>query len=522
MPKSLLPYLDSRVAKFFLTFPLESRDSAISDKSPFPFRTVADSNPFSRIIEARIVSDFGAEVKNLFFLMQKDAYGAPPNLRGPLGNADIARSWQTAYAYYLEGSHDSQLILLADQTDPRGGLVMFEPLFYCRQERVFFHPPCPRCGAPLEECTDDALLARMGLAPYSSSLERFLYCSSCLSSGGESGFYAYELRASPDSSLVKDRRGLIEDYVESVKRGAEISGLPCFECLRKGLCGGSQGDAERAVVPFSFYPFHAFLLDTMSPHAADLLSFVSIASRESLESWLKLSRKAPAEPRRETFAAGKPRIKSENEKIYDVLSDIHATWRTRLFEDLGIEKETHPGETPVPAADFREAAVAGEKGGAEETLILSTDWSRADRGVKSPGESRQDEELQATRIIAPESVEETVRLAPDSVPRLDEGDELTETFILGREPVGKEPERVLPPVEEDSVPETVILAGGKRMMRPEERMDAASPPSDKDSASAEKEMPVKVKSLVEEEDFMSETVFISRSKPKTREGEEPE
>ena len=155
---SLLPYLELTDTKFQLNFSLISQDSSILEKSPFPFLVISESDPFARLFEARFVTDAGSEIKRVFLLLQKDEYHLTRDELRPLNNQDIDQCWQKTFLFYSRKNQDGSAIIMADQIGEDGGLISLQSLFFCKSRQIFFHPPCPACGLPLQQCYDDDIL----------------------------------------------------------------------------------------------------------------------------------------------------------------------------------------------------------------------------------------------------------------------------------------------------------------------------------------------------------------------------
>ena len=285
---SLLPYLELTDTKFRLNFPLISQDGSILEKSPFPFLVISESDPFARLIEARFVTDAGSEIKRVFLLLQKDEYHLTRDELRPLNNQDIDQCWQKAFLFYSRKNQDGSGIVLADQVGEDGGLVSLQSLFFCKSKRIFFHPPCPVCGLPLQQCYDDDILTGLGFQQYSASLKRYLFCPSCFGSTGESDFYVFSLESS-DHSALKDRWDLIKDFGRLTEVRNRLNRFPCINCSSHQECYGSDGLAVSRIVPISFYPFYMLIFEAGSVNIYDFLSLISGASFDDLES--RLSKK---------------------------------------------------------------------------------------------------------------------------------------------------------------------------------------------------------------------------------------
>jgi len=282
---SLLPYLESERGCFHLDVSLISEDSAVLERAPFPFLTITDTDPLTRLIDARIRTDAGSEIERVFLLLQKDRYLLAQDELWPLNNRDIEEAWQKAFSFYSSENKDLSFITLAGQLDGQGRAAQMSSLFYCRTRQLFFHPPCPKCGLPLQQCLDDALLNGAGLQSYSGSLKRYLYCPVCTSAGKQE-FYVYELEQS-DPQTIRDRTSLIKKFKLLVEGNKSVEGFPCTGCPNYKDCYGAEQRVLSRIVPFSFYPFHMFIFKALSINAPDFLSLVSGAPFRELEEELE-------------------------------------------------------------------------------------------------------------------------------------------------------------------------------------------------------------------------------------------
>ncbi len=282
---SLLPYLDPLHGKFYLKFSLITQETELLEKTPFPFLVINDTDPLASLIEARFVTDTGSELKRAFIMTQRDHYLLSRDELWPITNLDIETSWQNAFSSYAGEKQDRSLITLENQISENGRLALLPSLFFCKARQIFFHPPCPKCGLPLQQCEDDGLLISSGLQSYSGSLKRYLFCPSCASSGN-ADFYAYELEHS-DPPFLKDRWALLREFSLLHENKGLASQFPCGECPKHQECYGTDNAVLLRIVPFSFYPFYMLVFEAMSLCAPDFLSLISGATFEELESRLK-------------------------------------------------------------------------------------------------------------------------------------------------------------------------------------------------------------------------------------------
>ncbi len=283
---SLLPYLEASGKNIFLKLSLISEDNKALEKTPYPFLSITESDPLTRIIEAQFVTDSNSELRKVFIMIQRDKYILKRDDLWPINNQDIADSWQNAFNFYTKEKQDHSLIILSNQINEKGMLMPLSSLFFCKQKELFFHPPCPRCGLPLKQCEDDELLTSSGLQSFSQSLKRYLFCASCVSSK-DYDFYVNELEQS-DPLMLKDRWTLIKEFglfCENKKISGEFI---CCDCPDYQVCYGSSLLALSRIVPLSFYPFYMFIFNSMSLNSLDFLSLLSGATFNELEAQLEM------------------------------------------------------------------------------------------------------------------------------------------------------------------------------------------------------------------------------------------
>ena len=282
---SLLPYLEPTDTKFRLNFSLISQDGSILENSPFPFLIISESDPFARLIDARFATDAGSEIKRVFLLFQKDEYHLTKDELRPFNNQDIDQCWQKAFSFYSKQNQDGSVFILDDQIGEDGGLIPLQPLFFCKSKRIFFHPPCPVCGLPLQQCYDDDILTGLGFQRYSTSLKRYLFCPSCFGLTGKSDFYVFSLESS-DHYALKDRWTLVKEFGRLTEVKNSLNRFPCINCSSHQECYGPDGLVVSRIIPISFYPFYMLIFEAASINALDFLSLISGASFDDLENRL--------------------------------------------------------------------------------------------------------------------------------------------------------------------------------------------------------------------------------------------
>ena len=284
LPPSLLPYLQFDNNPIRLEISLCSREISSLEKTPFPFLLINESTPFERLLEAKIVTDADSDIKRVFLLQQSDDYRHVPDEMWPLTNEDIDQRWRNTFELYSSKSKTgrSNPILLAAQIQKNGEFSQFHQLFYCAFKDVYFHPPCPACGEYLQLCRDDRLLAESHLTPYTTSLQRYLYCPKCLQESGSTQFYTYSHEGN-DPATSKDRWDLVNDFGNLILTSGSLDGFPCMKCSETTPCYGIENRVKSRIVPYSFYPFHLLVIEADTLSAPDFLALLSGASFESLK-----------------------------------------------------------------------------------------------------------------------------------------------------------------------------------------------------------------------------------------------
>ncbi len=280
--QSLASYLDPKNNRFYLKISLWAENPAVLAKNVSPFLTIDDAGPLARVIKAKCMTNNGEEIKQMFLLVQKDAYNFVGDPLRPVTNRDIDRLWQEAFMFYAGKKDASFLSLFSDPSHNGKGPIRFDSLFFCKHRQVYFHPLCPACGSRLDLCDDDELLKGVGLLPYSISTRRYLFCPACAQAGQAPPFYADSL-SSEEPVLLKDRMELIKDFHAIAENDAYADLFPCNNCPEKPRCYGSENLAFLRITPFSFYPFWMLVFDGMTVNAIDFISLLSGASFDEME-----------------------------------------------------------------------------------------------------------------------------------------------------------------------------------------------------------------------------------------------
>ncbi|MBC2713134.1 MAG: hypothetical protein HGJ94_19725 [Desulfosarcina sp.] len=248
-----------------LAFPSGGQASAVGTA----FRT----SPFSKTMHARIKTDGDDVIQPVYLVLQRDHYDTPSSLL-PVDNIDVETAWQNAFAFHQRTGHSKAPIFFKHQVNTKGELKPFQPLFYCHETRRWFHPVCPQCGLALTLCRDDALLEKRGLPAYSGSLERFLYCGSCVTLSDASPFYSRE-KATGMPDVVHDAGTLFAQWEQLLASLPDDNDLPCRGCSDIDACYGPESLVSKRIVPFSFFPFYMMMFPAPSCSAADFLPMIS-------------------------------------------------------------------------------------------------------------------------------------------------------------------------------------------------------------------------------------------------------
>ena len=285
MVRSLLPYLGKEGQGIFLELEPASDNRQMLERMPFPFKIVPTADPLLRIAEARLVTAEGALIEPLWIILSRDDYRLPSPFDQVVTNTLIDEIWERSFIQMAVQADRDPGVALLPKTPALSASGNYEPLFYCRRKGAFFSPPCPECGETLELCTDDTLLARHGLPPYTASLKRFLFCPKCASQGAEPGqslrFYckdeAFAAGFSGGDSgqtaiKVAGAQELILAWAALVEKKSFSSGLPCIECKHNVVCFGPDQEATGLITFISFYPFRAIFVRRPRLSARDWLT----------------------------------------------------------------------------------------------------------------------------------------------------------------------------------------------------------------------------------------------------------
>lgn len=281
---SLRNYLTPKPGACSLKISLITDNQEILEKSSFPFLEATQSDPLHRLIKGKFITEASTEIGEVFLLVQRDHYLLKNDELWPITNATIEQSWQRALLNHWQ---KSSCIFLSHPMDGQNEFKgPWEPLFFCKKQKLFFPNLCPSCGKIWQLCREDELLAEFKLPIYSQSLERFLYCPACFKQGNVEFFTYSSSHAHPN--YVKDRFALISALGNLFSLAIAEDLFPCKLCSHQGECFGRENLAQTRITPFSFYPFYMIIFKAGSLNAQDFIALLGGAKEKELQAELQL------------------------------------------------------------------------------------------------------------------------------------------------------------------------------------------------------------------------------------------
>jgi hypothetical protein len=488
-PISLIPYLNPGERGFFLHLTDPGTGAETQESHPF-FQVVFESSPFSKILRTKIHKQDAGTIESVFMLIQKDHY-IFSDVKEQLNNIDIENNWQTAFSFYSQNRLAQPPVVIPEQIDENGKLIPFLPLWYCRFKKVYFHPLCPVCGDPLQQCRDDDLLIKSGLPSFSATLQRYLYCPCSADAGGKPAvFYARKTTVDAPAN-VKSGDDLIYGFGMPSKQGDPAYPLPCPECDQHAACFGPENKAFSRLSVFSFFPFYMIVFKASGDFSTDLTAFLSEmpGSEKSLPG-AENSAKKDAAPDAGTEPA--PDVYAVKKEIRRILRIILEKWQKRRLDGPGennrdtvifspkdrvADNAYGTGGAPTGAGDLqrtviisRQKEIAGKpKPGAlpqepEKTVIIARKAQIADEKNTAP--RTNDSRMEKTVIITANA------LNKGSIPVFEQAPESggtdKETVILKPKPdkAGDNRRAPSPGTRTDDLEKTVIITR-KQLSAPE-------------------------------------------------------
>ncbi len=461
LQQSLIPYLDCTAHPFALkiAFPDRLRNSPVNEEGPFII--LNQREPLTRLFMGKMVTKTGSAFKDLFLLIQRDNYLLPGDTLSSLTNTRLEDLWQQAFR--LLSTKGGEPVTFYGNPADDGKLVPFRSLFHCWFRNLFFHPPCPACGKLLDLCTADDVLQAHNLPAYSSSLNRFLYCPSCLDEGSPAVFFTSRKEES-DAPALLDVHDLVREFGK-VPEHAE-GAFPCPSCPEKASCYGPEGKAAQRIVPFSFFPFYLLVFDSYPVQTIDLLKPdaeiqaeipVEAAPREDLPAPVEEVEEAAVEEREE-----------DEQALRDILLSIRRKWKADLPKP---EKKPEVPEAQEIKEGPKERLKKLPVDMLEKTMIFSPDAMQMNAAPEDgPTEKGSPEEapppppphepqLEKTMIFSPGEMEQLSSPGTKAGGKDITPDQLEETMLAGSDTNGHEAKK---PVEEkkrtEEIPETIIMS----------------------------------------------------------------
>ena len=471
--QSLIPCLDNAAHPFVLKIVFLDQAHTAPDSKVNPFIVLNDREPLARLFLAKAVTSTGNTVKDLFLLAQRDSYPPSEDMPSALTNSRMEALWQKA-CRLLNNRTTEPITFFTNPADDEMP-VPFRSLFCCWFKELFFHPLCPACGRLLDLCIADDVLQAQGLPPYSSTLDRYLYCPSCTEAGTSSGFFAPQGQegGSPVSSGLDE---LIRRFGALMER--EDAAFPCPSCPEKKLCYGPEGKAVERIVPFSFFPFHLLAFDSYPVQAIGLLKPESLIQAE-IPAEAAPQQDQPVVMMTEVEkAAGKEAMPEETGEKAE-LEEAEGDKRTLLDMLLAIR---HKWEADLPAPDrtpeVRKVKEVPQKeitklpvDMLEKTMIFSPGTMDTSPGPEAKPEKQpapvepptapppREVQLEKTMIFSPGEMEQVSSPGAKEAGEDVAPDQLEKTMLAGADIKGREEEK---PVEKkkitEEIPETIIMS----------------------------------------------------------------
>ncbi|WLE99150.1 MAG: hypothetical protein QTN59_09985 [Candidatus Electrothrix communis] len=322
-----------------------------------PFSFLDDGlDPLARLLQGAFVTDSGAVIKEVNLLLQRDRVACVEDTLPGLTNFEVEQYWRRSMKMRRARAPEHTL-LLGMQIDGQGELLPFASLFYCKKKAIFFEPPCPACGQPLQLCRDDAQLRSVGLAPYSTGLCRYLFCPSCCQKTDPQVWYTLE-RKDDDPTIVHDARTLLQDFGGLGVGGPKSERLPCLSCQQHAVCYGPQQDVHTNIFILAFYPFYMLLMDRDS---LDGFHFLTLRRKGQLgtDSPETLQKDRVSEER----ASDRP--------LHTLLDNIARKWRQEETRSSPAESAAFLAETVMQqrGEELGKTVPVGEMT-LDETLVL--------------------------------------------------------------------------------------------------------------------------------------------------------
>lgn len=244
-----------------------------------PFNKVGES-PTSNIYLGRLVSRVGLYNTKVYIEVKKDQ--CHPAFASNQQHDQLAKEQLIAHTILgaQSGSPLARMFTHLPSPDSNGNQNLFGPLMFCKQQLLFFNPPCPDCGEPLKDCRDDEFLAQNGLPTYNASTQRFLYCGSCVEQDNKVKFYAVHGDADKNIAGPKELISSFTNLFNLIDK--DLDDIPCMSCEQRSQCYPDGVDvptrALDLLVPFSFHNFYIRVVEYFPHNLQEVLSSINQGS----------------------------------------------------------------------------------------------------------------------------------------------------------------------------------------------------------------------------------------------------
>jgi hypothetical protein len=295
-----LPLLGSAGGNLRFELLLAAGDSLETKDDPFV--PLSDSSRFARVLLGRVASGLDYTLHPIAVKIQRSFYrpAASGSAKETLTNPLIEEMWRRERDMLVKCA-GAQVVPMIDLGEDS---FRNRPTSFCKKVRAYFHPLCPRCRGPLQDCRDDALLRDHGLPEYSKSIVRYLSCAACAAGPGRKTFYTTSpgadenLKGEADvrrrGELYRDFGAIVNTLTEEQRASLSVT-FPCAACLYREECyppGGAAGKsipAESRLVPVSYYEFHLLPLEVMELHYDEISDLLGGAAWQSLRDRIRQS-----------------------------------------------------------------------------------------------------------------------------------------------------------------------------------------------------------------------------------------
>ena len=340
--------------------------SALND----PFLTLPSPDPINRWFAGRLVTDTGNSLKLLTLVILRDCIS--PGMAG-ITNSQVEEMWNQEWDVMLRlGEEGPGILPLAPYAAPDGSLTKHKPLFYCKQARQLFMPPCPRCGQALTECRKDDVLIQAGLMPFTQGLRRYLWCEDCQVAHGHSPvfFVKHLSQAENVNPMVADLSGLLRQWADLSGSISNHAGFPCTSCPENTACYRSiekeHLQAEGFVTPLSFYDFFMLIRDFLPLDIAAASDLIGGCPSEKMLEEAKSARNPVQEEAVFQFMRRGHPVPDKNTEYPDALMCVQAklklwfqaieqvrqVWSLYQRPLLSLAPEAFCVDCPVPSCGF--------------------------------------------------------------------------------------------------------------------------------------------------------------------------